>query len=82
MKLTLEARGKAQSRWRQANLLLHRQLNRLVSGSQVTESVEGWALTAQKKKNSLEYCLYSASYKFQLTKPQVMAHTLAVVGGQ
>ncbi|XP_071760830.2 uncharacterized protein LOC139915943 [Centroberyx gerrardi] len=48
---------------------------KVVSGCQIGRKT---SLTPEDESSLVEYCLYSASYGFPLTKPQVLAHALAI----
>ena len=41
-------------------------------------NVQRQLLTPEDENSLVEYCLYSASHGFPLTKPQVLAHALAI----
>ncbi|KAK7877435.1 hypothetical protein WMY93_031855 [Mugilogobius chulae] len=51
-----------------------------VSGRVASDCIHGlWPLLSTIYENALVvYCLYSASYGFPLTKPQVQSHALAI----
>ncbi|KAK9513173.1 hypothetical protein VZT92_026731 [Zoarces viviparus] len=51
-----------------------------VSGRVSSDCVYGQRtlLTPEDEDSLVGYCLYSASHGFPLTKPQVLAHTLAI----